>query len=763
MQVPLAITAFSSKEIESMGVKSAQELALMTPSFNMVNQNGGSGRNDRGTNTLTFRGLFLSGGGGLMFIDGAPVIGASAPPFADVERIEVLKGPQAAYFGRSTFVGAINFVIREPGDEFKGRLTAEYSSFGSNEETLSVESPVIRDKLAIRIGARHFARGGQYTNTANTSERLGSQDTKSVSGSIVFKPSDRLKIKAYLNYFRDSDGAPAQGAITPSYFNCLPGGAAAAAGSRASFGYYCGELPTVDKLPLALISGDNVLTPFIYNQVWNTTPSRWWVFNPTFIDHYGLERRAFQADVRIDYEFDSGWALSSTTAVHRDKTSVVLDSSYVADGNLPNLTYTPTNPNLLPNFNYMRVTQNLQQDFSQELRISTPQTWRLRGTVGANYLRSPSPGNTVFGYDVRGITIAGSITRSRPVTPAVFGGIYYDVFEKLTLSAEARYQWDKIKQIPVVGLNGNYVGGATATPLKNTFTSFSPRISVDYKFADNSTLYALFSRGYRPGGFNTALLTATPEALAQIRAQAPSADVFYLQEQLDNYEAGIKASFLENRARATLSVYYGKYLNGQAGASIPVRTTTVSNLVAITINTATATMKGYELEGEFQVSDRLKLSGNMALNDSKISTSNLALYNCVECINVLGNAKAGLGNRLPTVPKWTWSFSAQYTAPLTADYEWFGRVDYSHRGMSFTDYSAVAWLGASDNVNMRLGVRNERLSIEGFVSNLTQNKVLAAALQGLDVYTNAFPPVKNAVRFSLPMPRMFGARATYNF
>ncbi|MFZ9479108.1 MAG: TonB-dependent receptor plug domain-containing protein, partial [Steroidobacteraceae bacterium] len=115
MTVPMAITAFSSKDIEAAGMKTLNDVMRMTPSFNFVNQFGGSGRNDRSTNSLVFRGLYISGNaglsaGGLLFIDGAPVIGAQPPSMVDIDRIEVLKGPQSAYFGRSAFAGAINFI-----------------------------------------------------------------------------------------------------------------------------------------------------------------------------------------------------------------------------------------------------------------------------------------------------------------------------------------------------------------------------------------------------------------------------------------------------------------------------------------------------------------------------------------------------------------------------------------------------------------------------------------------------------------------------
>jgi iron complex outermembrane receptor protein len=128
MTVPLAITAFSAQAIENQGIKQLTDVMRVTPSFNFVNQQGGSGRNDRSANALVFRGLYLANNvgvsaGGQLFIDGAPVLGAQPPPIADVARIEILQGPQSAYFGRSTFSGALNFIMKEPGEEFGGKVS----------------------------------------------------------------------------------------------------------------------------------------------------------------------------------------------------------------------------------------------------------------------------------------------------------------------------------------------------------------------------------------------------------------------------------------------------------------------------------------------------------------------------------------------------------------------------------------------------------------------------------------------------------------
>ena len=132
-------------------------------------------------------------------------------------------------------------------------------------------------------------------------------------------------------------------------------------------------------------------------------------------------------------------------------------------------------------------------------------------------------------------------------------------------------------------------------------------------------------------------------------------------------------------------------------------------------------------------------------------------------MNILNSAKLGLGNRMPQTPMWTWNINAEYSAPLAGAYNWYARIDYSHRGRVFTDYSAAAWIGGTDKLNLKLGARSDVLTIEGFVNNLTNDKHLLQGSTGVDVFTFAVPPFKNEIRYSLPLPRSFGIRASYNF
>ena len=778
MEVPLAVTAFSSEELEAIDIVQLTDLQLFTPSFSFTDQAGEAGaRNDRSSNSLTFRGLYLNfnvgiNAGGLLFIDGAPVVGAFLPSIVDTERVEVLKGPQSAYFGRSTFLGAVNFVMKEPADEFGGRVSAEFAEFGTNEQHIMLEGPIVKDKLAARVSARHWKQGGYIDNYGQPGERLGGRTTNSISTSVLFTPTSALKAKLFVNYFEDEDFHGAQYALKQDSFNgranpdgsCDPLSAPLRAGlsprSRAAGGTVCGELPSMGELDPAIFSADTTFDSILEKTLFSPNPN-WPAFDPNFHPEVGLKREAFQASLRADYDLSSGYSITTLTAVHKDKNQNILDLNY-RDGR------TRANPlafvfitlqgrtDVRADANGTMLLQGQQRDWSQELRITSPQDRRLRWTAGFNYTDAFSPGASVYGQLVVGPTfVAASIERASE-TPAVFGAAYYDLTPTLTLGVEARYQWDKIWQ----NTRRDRTGNPPRVPgeFSATFTSFTPRVSLDYNYAENSMLYALFSRGYRPGRFNADLATEGQAVVDALRAVAPAAGINVDEEKLDNYELGWKTMWLGGRARTTLAVYYDKWLNGQVGQNVPIVVEGVANLINIVLNTGEATLRGIEFEAQWQATENLTLSGTYGLNDTEIVS-----YNCVDCNNVYGSFEGAEGNSLPAAPRITWTLSGQYEDNLTGDWNWYGRLDWAHQGSRYTDFSNVTWTAPYDQVNLRLGVRTATISVEAFVQNALDHDEFLAGVVGIDLFTFIPGPIKNELRVSAPIPRNFGIRASYNF
>ena len=154
MTVPIAITAVGAEAVELRGIQNVIQLSEFTPGMFANIQNHGSGRMDRSSRRISFRGLSTAATQAGIFIDGAPYDGAGEPLIGDVERVEVLKGPQSVYFGRSTFAGAVNYVTKKPTSEFSGRVTADFYTYGGAEGQISISGPIIADKLGFRAAVR---------------------------------------------------------------------------------------------------------------------------------------------------------------------------------------------------------------------------------------------------------------------------------------------------------------------------------------------------------------------------------------------------------------------------------------------------------------------------------------------------------------------------------------------------------------------------------------------------------------------------------
>ncbi|HEY6645040.1 TonB-dependent receptor [Povalibacter sp.] len=736
MQVPVAISAVGAAEIESSGVKSMIELAEFTPGLHA--SVGGAARGDRSSMRLTFRGLSVAAG--LSFIDGAPYAGSRAPDVLDFERVEVLKGPQSAYFGRSTFAGAVNFVTKSPSDTFQGRVRSELTNFDGSDTSLTLEGP-LSDTLGVRVNARHYSFGGYYENGGDPGSMTGGRSTESIAATFLWEPSEKFTARSLLSFTVDDDGSPTIAALkSGSELFCNLGG------TSGGGLYHCGALPRVSQLDPKIISINDYMDPYTYGMLFEGGFNYPLTFNPTFNDRYGMKREVSVAHLKMDYEFDNGFALSSNSALHSTKFGLMQEQLYRDGRSYPNPNW-GTNPNASAPYQHMAVlNQSLLHDFSQELRLTTPQSWSLRGTFGANYYKEWGPPGSNPGVSYSGL-IRGSKQDRDVDTPAVFGGLYYDVTDTVTVGAEGRYQWDKITQ--------HIVYPNQAPPLSETFTSFSPRVTVDWKFAPNSLVYALFSRGYQPGGFN-AQLVGQPQYILDQVATAGS-NISFEQEQLDNYEIGFKHTWLDNTLRTVVALYYSDWMNGQVTNSVfAIRTDNTLQPVGVTQNIGKVNLQGIELDAEYVFNHNFSVSANWNYADNEIKSY---VYT-PGGLRIRGSSNV-TGNQLERTPKVSWAISPTFRADLNDEYELFARLDYRGRSRIFVDPTNEAWISPVNLFNLRGGISNDSIRIEAFINNLTNDDHIQEGLRANDVlFSNS---TLNEIRLVLPDKRTYGVTLTYNF
>ncbi|MBW4053037.1 MAG: TonB-dependent receptor [Proteobacteria bacterium] len=334
--------------------------------------------------------------------------------------------------------------------------------------------------------------------------------------------------------------------------------------------YWCGQLPTTSGLSPAQYGTYAILDPNTYSVFEDNVDKVPEPFSSTWLDHYGVKRRMNYVLAKADYRTDSGWQASLFGGYSSTERAVMIgregfDTSATTNPFRPsraalaadcaaspltfqfNACYAPKTQQL------SAYTMDVHNDYNAELRLSTPTDRRLRATVGASYFGDDVPlSSGIILADIGIIPALGASDSSSVSTPAVFGGAYYDLTDKVTLSAETRYQWDRITEqqiFPTIG-----------TSLSHVFTSFSPRVSLAYNPTPSQLLYATYSVGYKPGKFNADLVGQPASVLGQLPA---GTGIPYQQEKLNNYEVGSKGMWLDDRLQTTLALYYMKWSQGQ--------------------------------------------------------------------------------------------------------------------------------------------------------------------------------------------------------
>ena len=269
-----------------------------------------------------------------------------------------------------------------------------------------------------------------------------------------------------------------------------------------------------------------------------------------------------------------------------------------------------------------------------------------------------------------------------------------------------------------------------------------------------------FSRGTQPGGFNAFLLAQPPEVVAQVEALT-GAGLTFDEEKLDNYELGLKGTFLDGRMQVASAVYYAQWkeqiisdivqaeLPNQPGAFTVLRPST---------NRGKTDLYGLEIDVSYQASENLTLSGQFAYNDSEIKQ-----FRCQTCENDITGSPDVTGNRLPEVSNTNASATMVYREDFARDYDWYFRGDYIFKGSAWATPANLAKTGVSHRVNVRLGVESANLRIEGFVTNLFDDDTYTTLERFFDL-TTFFQPVRdNVLPVGLPDRRKWGIRATQWF
>jgi iron complex outermembrane receptor protein len=821
---PYTITALTSADIEVKGINELQDIVSFSPGF-FYSENA-VGKNSRESRRLIFRGMnprtdLMHRQAASVFIDGAPTIGPEFGSIENVERIEVLKGPQGAHFGRSTYTGALNIITKDPGDEFSGRVDVTSGQYGLSRRAITLDGP-ITESIGYRVTASAYETGGQYDNAAVAGQKLGARSTDDFSLTLAFNPSDNLSAKLRYHTWKDNDGPDAATALDyrSGYTNCQPG----AMVNRLAYDpvnglshpmvpldYVCGEVPIPSAAHIGMDTGSPRALAMLNSHtngtfpLWNGVRSTPDLIAP---DHFGLERDAEEVSLAIDYDFDNGMNLNVIYAAH--------ENSYGSHNDLDrrateNLDLAGQGGAIWGSFwaNHPADAQDLRmqamEDSSWEVRLSSSDDQRLRWSVGYSDVEMNNMSQIIgsmFGYTLRNDGANGDPIRvGNPIeggnvplcnawgadrcgwygqqtsnatntqwatinTSAVYATLTYDLTEKLSLSAEVRRQKDEVNE-------GSYDNGSTVE-VRNAigeFTSTMPRFIADFKANEDTTIYLSYAEGVLPGLFNPALIGLSDSQLAEISGQTGGADVEVDEEVAENWELGLKRSFLDGRGFVS-AAYYSTDLTNVHIPSVAFYSDVDEDGNAIQVPTGNITgqggnaeLNGLELEGTVLLNENLTLGFTYALNDSELGNT----FSSPDAQDLLGDSSLAVGNQFSRYPKTSGSVSLDFNKDVAAG-EFFARADVIYTGKMYASNAMLAHTGTGQRINLRTGLDTDTYRLELFCTNCFEDEQPKGlqAMWDLSGITGEMGGGETAagpriLAMSLPDKRVFGVRASVKF
>jgi iron complex outermembrane receptor protein len=706
-EVPIAVSAFNSKTIQDRLAQSVSELAQFTPGFQMQEAFGRSGDRPviRGASNI-----LLSDGKVGIYLDGAPYLGDfSSLELANVERVEVIKGPQSAIFGRGSLSGAINVILKRPGDHLEGTVSASYGDYQRREFSASISTP-ITSWLGVQGGVKLFDIHGQYKNDAIPGERLGDQNTKQYTAGIFLTPSADISASVRWLHQDDDDGLYAIGLQPSTQNNCY----------LTTRPYYCGVIKSPSSYAL---NSNRLQRPGLYRNADRFIGEASW----------DIARSGYQLTFQTSHSDQI--QVTGTDQSYDGREFYLLGSPFVCANYVPIGNQLCTQSGFNSTDGQHRVTQ------TNELRITSPSTDRFRWRLGAfTSVDRITPMKQYLEASELGLDVLADLRRVQ--NNALFGGVDYNVTDKLTVGAELRHQIDKVSNETLSYRAGDvfspaYLAGLTlpnpnqiigvAGVRSATFKATLPRFTANWRIDRDLSVYAQYSQGNSPGGFNP--ITAPVST--------------YKEEKLINYEVGFKTSKL-GFDYLNVSAFWQDYKN-----QVLTNTYQTGNVIdSYSVNIGRTRIRGLEVEGAYPIiRNMLKVQFNYTFLDAKIRNG----IEPEQAVLLLGTAcKVGTvtdldlpgcraaasiaGNRPPLVSKHSGTIGLRLNHAVTDEWELFSGADVIYRSSFFDQVMNLAESGNSTRVNLQIGVHDAHgLRITLYGKNVLNDKTPVGILRYIDL------------------------------
>lgn len=710
--IPVAITAFGGQQVEKLGIMSLENIAPRVPSFYFGSF--GAARPQlyiRGIGTRSFDPGSESSVG--VFIDDVYAGRASGSfgSLRDIERIEVLRGPQGTLYGRNTIAGAINVISKAPTDYFTGEAEAGVSNFDGYSLFGAVGGPIASDKLMFRVAGWKAERDGYQTNLA-TGNRFQGIDNWGGRARLRFAPTEALTIDLTAELSRDGDKAAFAG------FNRGSGPSRSLAGVTTPANPNSVFLARAGRTPIAYSGGNE----------------GHWSFDPY------LNRKTESYIGRIEY--DAGFA--TITSISALKKLRIADGRDLEGSSLDVIN---------------QLSNERSKQFTQEIRITSDPTGpasfdgAVDWIIGAFYYRDRSARRDEFrlGEDSVVAMLSGDPQISTALSDyeidsyALFGQATIHLGDKFEVTLGGRYTRDE-KRAVQQGRNSYPGVPLIAVPFsvdnKATYESFDPRIVATYKFSPDASVYASFSTGFKSGGFQ------------YVPFSAAQANVLFQPEDIKTYEIGFKSEWLDRRLRFNVAGFHYDYKDLQVSRIVDLGGGAAASLIS---NAASSKIYGADVELLLRPSDHFDVSVTYGYLDAKYD----AYF--TNAAGTLPTAATDFSDRtLVRAPKHSINVGAEWRIPtgddsgltLRADYALLDKF-YHEPGNADPIYGGAVSLSREPSyglLDLRAAYEIGNFRVTAYVTNATKTNYRRTVL-ALGSTLSDFPGE----------PRIYGLKVGYRF
>ena len=772
-KIAVSVTAITQEGLDLRGVKDIQDVARFTPGIKVDNS---------GTNNISIRGIASSGGAGTtgIYIDDTPIQmralafnpDEALPKSFDIERVEVLRGPQGTLFGAGSMGGTVRYITTQPSlhkDSVYSREEISFTQGGdpSYEAGIAAGGPLIDGTFGVRVTAWYRKDGGWIDRInpdtlALEDKRANHGETSLFRLAAIWAPSSTWT-------------------LTPSFY------------------YQDEKKNDVDN----------------YWVLYSNPSSHHFVSaNPT--QRYSPDK-LWMPSLKIEADFDKVHLISSTAYYHRDDLTGYDGTMYnlgfyqnffafdlpqlFLDANGVHLNDPTYNPPGIPGAEGYRspaTVNNGQRNFTQEIRLqSVDDSAKLTWTTGIFYsvnkqeyleqIHDPQlgqflqaiytgTGNSLgpdatpndyildyfgIGYDPGFPTDSYFLhTHAKDEQIAWFGEGSYKLTERTKLTVGARYARMKFDFDSLTGGPQLYDSNAALASSRSE-NAFTPKVSLQFQADNNNMYYGTYAKGFRPGGGNNPLpIVACAEDFDADHLDLPNgAPPTFNSDTVDSFEVGAKNNF-NNRFKLASSVYYIKWHNIQQTVVPPIcQISFISNL-------GEATAKGIDVQADVALTDSFTMELTAGYTDARYTRDSRISQNPdVAPIVVSGDAISGQGGQ-PNAP-FTGSIGLEYKFTAWSR-DSFLRLDYEHSSepkwlsasqdpltaqYSETNYA----LPATDFMTLRGGMTFGEWQIAAFIDNLTDTHPVT----NYDFSISAGDPFNTTQRNYTFRPRTIGLTFTY--